>query len=127
LKPIKAKELIVSTALELNIPVSVVEDVVTSYWKDVRSSLSELKAPIINVYAFGNFTIKHWLLEKEKERLIKSRDRILQRNSKRSVIILEELNTKISLIEQIEEMYYSEKQRKDFIKTHKKRHVKTNI
>ena len=59
MKPTKAKELITSTAMELNIPVNIVEDVVTTYWKDIRSSLSELKSPIVHVYAFGNFTIKH--------------------------------------------------------------------
>ena len=129
MKPTKAKELITSTAMELNIPVNIVEDVVTTYWKDIRSSLSELKSPIVHVYAFGNFTIKHWLLEKEKQSLIKIKEHLELKKviTERTANIINDVILKIRLIEEMEKMFYSEKQRKDFIKTHKKRYVKTDI
>ncbi len=127
MKPTKAKDLIVSTAMELNFPVDVVSDVVTTYWKDIRTALSELKAPIVNAHSFGNFTIKYWMLEKEKEKHLNTIDRIKERGSKRSEIIIEQLNEKVRLIDEMLKLLQSETQRKEFIKTHRKRNAKTNI
>ena len=128
MKPTKAKDLIVSTAMELNLPVNIVNDSVTTYWKDVRGALSELKAPIVHVSAFGNFTIKHWILEKEKEKYLFMIDSIAQRGSKRSELIIEQLRNKLTYIEKMMDMCKSEMQRKEFIKIHRKRnYAKTNI
>lgn len=127
MKPIKAKDLIVSTAMDLNLPVNIVNDIITTYWKDVRGALSELKAPIIHATAFGNFTIKHWMLEKEKEKYLFMMDKIAQRGSKRSELIIEQLRDKLTHIENMMDMCKNETQRKEFIITHRKRNAKTNI
>ena len=127
MRPIKAKDLIASTAEELDIDYSIVKDVVGLYWKDVRTSLSELKAPIVTVTSFGNFKIKHWKLEEEKVHLNNIINKARNRNTERSGIILSETNEKLKLVSNLEEMICSEKQRKEFIKTHRKRNAKGDI
>jgi len=127
LKPIKAKELIVSTALELNLPVDVVETIVFTYWKDVRIALSELKNPIIHISNFGDFTFKHWLLDKEIDKTKKFIDSL--DNSFNEQILKKSYSDKLELLYKIKGELEKENERKSFIKNHKKilKNVKRNI
>ena len=127
MRPIKAKDLIVSTALKNNLPVDVVTEIIAVYWKDVRTALSTLSSPKVHVNNLGDFVVKHWLIEKEKENI----HRIINglKSGIRGDALRLNLESKLILIDEVEEKRLSEEQRKDFIKSHKKSitNVKSNI
>lgn len=66
--PKKAKELVKPTAEKLELNEEFVQDVIDFYWKQVRKSLSELRAPRIVVSNFGSFQIKTSKLADEKKK-----------------------------------------------------------
>jgi len=127
LRPIKAKDLIVSTALKNNLPVDVVTEIIALYWKDVRAALSTLAFPKVHVSNLGDFIVKHWLIEKEKENIHRIMNGL--KPGIRGDALRLNLESKLILIDEMEEKRLSEEQRKDFIKSHKKSisNVKSNI
>lgn len=66
--PKKAKDLVKPTAEKLELNVELVQDVIDFYWKEVRKSLSELRAPRIVVANFGSFQIKTSKLPNQKKK-----------------------------------------------------------
>lgn len=66
--PKKAKDLVKPAAEELRLSVDLVQDVIDFYWKEVRKSLSELRAPRVVVSNFGSFQIKVSKLPDHKKR-----------------------------------------------------------
>lgn len=118
MRPIKAKDLIVSTALENNLSVEVVNEIIRVYWKDVRNALSDLKAPRVHVSNLGDFTLKHWTIEEQKQRMLRTLEYV--KNNPKKEKMIEQLQIKYNLICEVEQKYIEEMQRKDFIKTHKK-------
>jgi hypothetical protein len=127
LRPIKAKNLIVSTALKNNLPVEVVTEIIAVYWKDVRTALSTLVFPKVHVSNLGDFIVKHWLIEKEKEHIHRIMNGL--KPGIRGDALRLNLESKLILIDEMEEKRLGEEQRKDFIKSHKKSisNVKSNI
>lgn len=65
--PKKPKEFIKPTAEKLNVNEDLVSDLVNFYWKEVRKTLSDLKAPRVTVAKFGYFQLKFWMLPDEKK------------------------------------------------------------
>lgn len=127
MKPIKAKDLIVTTALKNNLSVEIVNEIVKMYWKDIRNALSDLKAPRVHISNLGDFTLKHWTIEEQKKRMLKTLEYVKDNPKKEKMI--NQLNIKYNLICNVEQQYLEELQRKDFIKIHKKslNNVKTDI
>jgi len=127
LNPIKSKDLIASVANETNLSTDVVNEIIKTYWKEVRTSLSELKYPYVHIANFGTFKIKYWLINKEIEKftniLAKMKSSYI---SVRKQYIINTAEDKLRLLENLQKEYVSEIQRKNFIKLHKK-NVKTNI
>lgn len=111
LRPIKSKELLVSTAMELNLPVSVVTTIAQEYWREVRESLSDLKQDRVHVTNLGDFTIKHWKLDNTIDMLQKTKIKYPEQ---------QHLDEYIKKMEMLKEMMSEEQQRKEFIKTHKR-------
>lgn len=66
MNPKKAKTFILPTAKKLNVDSELVESLMDYYWKEVRRSLSELKAPRISIANFGTFRIKSWKLDEQR-------------------------------------------------------------
>lgn len=101
MRPIKAKDLIVSTALKNNLPVDVVTEIIAVYWKDVRTALSTLSSPRVHVNNLGDFVVKHWLIEKEKENI----HRIINglKSGIRGDALRLNLENKLILIDEVEE------------------------
>lgn len=118
MRPVKAKDLIVSTALELNLPVTAVSTIVGMYYRDAREALTELKDVRIHLTNLGDFTLKHWLLDKyeTKYKEISSNTKVA---GIRKDKIDEDMTKKLKLIECIRKKLDEECQRKDFIKQHK--------
>lgn len=63
LHPKKAKRDVGVVAQEVDLPESVVKDVVDYYWREVRRTLSSLSYPRVHITNLGDFTIKHWKLD----------------------------------------------------------------
>lgn len=127
MKPIKAKDLIVSAAMKNNVSVEIASEIIKTYWKEVRTSLSELRSPRIHVTNLGCFTLKYWVIEKYKKKLYDVVE-CLKDNEKKAHIVTSVMD-KIAFIENIEQQLLDENQRKNFIKTHKKHtsNAKPNI
>lgn len=127
MNPIKSKNLIASVANETNLSTDVVNEIIKTYWKDVRTSLSELKYPYVHIANFGTFKIKYWLIDKEKEKFTNILAKMTSGEiSVRKQYIITATTDKLNLLENLQKEYVSEIQRKNFIKTHKK-NVKANI
>jgi len=126
LKAIKAKELIVPTALELNIPVSDVNDVVTSYYRMVREALTELKDVKVHLSHLGDFFIKHWMIEKNIDKFssIKNKFENMSNGIKKETIIAE-MNYRLHLMQEVKCKLKLEEERKFDIK--KNKYEKNNI
>ena len=126
MKAIKAKELIVPTALELNIPVSDVNDVVTSYYRMVREALTELKDVKVHLSHLGDFFIKHWMIEKNIDKFssIKNKFENMSNGIKKETIIAE-MNYRLHLMQEVKCKLKLEEERKSDIK--KNKYEKNNI
>lgn len=111
LRPIKSKELLVNTAMEMNLPVNVVTLIAQEYWRDVREALSDLTQDRVHVTCLGDFTIKHWKLEGTLEMLHNTKAKYPQKI---------DLDVYIEKLEKIKALMNEEQQRKEFIKTHKR-------
>lgn len=70
--PKKANKFYKETAEDLNIEESLVEDIVEFFYKEVRTTLSNLSHPRINVEGLGHFVAKSSLIKKAIPRYIKS-------------------------------------------------------
>jgi len=127
LNPIKSKDLIASVANETNLSTDVVNEIIKTYWKEVRTSLSELKYPYVHIANFGTFKIKYWLIDKEIEKFTNILAKMKSSDiSVRKQYIINTAEDKLRLLENLQKENVSEMQRKNFIKLHKK-NVKTNI
>lgn len=127
MNPIKSKDLIASVANKTNLPTDVVNEIIKTYWKDVRSSLSDLKYPYVHIANFGTFKIKYWLIDKEIEKYTNILAKMKSSEiSVRKQYIINAAEDKLQLLQNLQKEYVSEVQRKNFIKTHKK-NVKRNI
>lgn len=65
MNPIKRKSIVEKTAEDLNLPVSVVDEIVSFYYKTVQKKLSSAKHHSVNVPNLGTFVIKRKALEEK--------------------------------------------------------------
>jgi hypothetical protein len=65
LRPTKVKDLLPSFAMEMERPVEEVSAVVSFYYKTLRSTLSSLSAPSVQIDNLGTFYIKQRALDNE--------------------------------------------------------------
>jgi nucleoid DNA-binding protein len=56
--PKKPQEIIKQVAEEMDLPQSMVDDIISFYYKEVRRNLSSLEHPKVNLPGLGNFIIK---------------------------------------------------------------------
>ena len=68
MRPTKVKELLPSFAMEMERPVDEVSAVVGFYYKSIRSKLSSLASPSIQLENLGTFYIKQRALDNELEK-----------------------------------------------------------
>lgn len=118
MRPLKAKDFISKVAKEQGVSEEIASVVIKSYWKEIRTSLSELRSPRIHVANLGDFTIKHWLIEDYKNKLNNTVP--LVKDTPKRLSVINTITEKLSQIDNVEKMLNEEQQRKDFIKIHKK-------
>jgi nucleoid DNA-binding protein len=112
LRPLKTKELFPKIAEDTNCTEDEVRAVADFFWSEVRQSLSELSDIRIHLVNLGDFTIKHWLIDKEVERC---RNIITNRSQ-----LSTPLQARIDQLLGAKEIHMEEVQRKEFIYNHKK-------
>lgn len=118
MKPLKVKDIVPLVATQLNMPSETVDAVTAFYWSEVRAALTNMKYVRVHLTNLGDFTIKHWLLDK----YIKKYDNISQRlmSSETRQLMTSQVNEKLKLLKEMRDNHEAEMQRKDFIKQHKK-------
>ena len=124
--PKKASKLYRQTAEELNVEEALVEDLVEFLYKNVRSSLSNLAYPRINVEGLGHFNAKAgWIrrsIQRSSSSLEKHDTSTFGAYSKK--LRLEE---NLELLIQLEKKITLEEQRKLNFKTEKYESTETNL
>ena len=118
MKPKKAKDYIPELSNSLNLPVSLVEDVIDFYWQEIRKSLSGLKHQRIHLTNLGDFVIKHW----KSDGKIAGFEAWEESNKQKGMQqITARFKTAENLfdLKAIRNSIQEENQRKDFIKLHK--------
>jgi len=119
LRPRKAKELIPQIAIDLNISEELIKDVTSFYWEEIRKNLTSLSHTKIHIESLGDFTLKHWKLDKKIESLNKA----IENNNTRGTLILTDrykLKESIDMLSNLKLLLEEERQKKDFISLHKK-------
>ena len=119
MRPKKAKELIIPCAERLSLPVKMVEDIVTFYWREVWMSLTNAEGIKVHITNLGDFNIKHWLLEKEMNKLRNFESSTRLAGSQRYNAGIK-IADKLTILENLQHMLSEEAQRKEFIYEHKK-------
>lgn len=72
--PKKSSQLYKELAEEMHIAVELVEDLMQSYYKEIRSNLTNLNYPRINVEGLGQFVARPSLVKKSIDRYKKALD-----------------------------------------------------
>ena len=72
--PKKSSQLYKELAEEINVPVELVEDLIQSYYNNIRNNLTGLTHPRINVEGLGQFVARPGLVKKSIQRYTKALD-----------------------------------------------------
>jgi hypothetical protein len=120
LKPKKAKEFIPKVSDKLNLPEKLIEDVVDFYWQEIRKNLSGLKHQRVHLTNLGDFTIKHWKIDKKIIGLENWEESNKQKGMQQITARFKTAENLFDL-KTIKKTIEEEHQRKDFIKLHKKK------
>ena len=116
--PKKSKIFIPEIASKLNIPEDCVNDIIISYWQEIRKSLSSLKHQRIHATNLGDFTIKHWKIDDKIQMLEQWEENNKQKGLQQMTARFKTAETLFDL-KSIKKLTEVENQRKDFIKLHK--------
>ncbi len=119
MRPKKAKQFIPELASELNLPIEMVEEVISYYWREVRKSLSGLKHTRVHLTNLGDFTIKHWKLSDKIEMLEKFEEKNRLKGMQQITARYKTAETLYDL-RNMKTMLEEEQQRADFVKMHKR-------
>ena len=120
MKPKKAKEFIPKVSDKLNLPEKLIEDVVDFYWQEIRKNLSGLKHQRVHLTNLGDFTIKHWKIDKKIIGLENWEESNKQKGMQQITARFKTAENLFDL-KTIKKTIEEEHQRKDFIKLHKKK------
>jgi nucleoid DNA-binding protein len=124
--PKKASKLYRQVAEEMNVEETLVEDFVEYLYKNVRSCLSNLSYPRINVEGLGHFNVKaNWIrrsIDKSTKSLDKHDTSTFGAYSKKLRI-----EDQLGLLIELEKKIVLEEQRKQTFKTDKHESIETNL
>ena len=118
MNPKKAKDFIPQVAEHLSLPPSLIDDVISYYWQEIRKSLSSLKHNRIHVTNLGDFVTKHWKIDSKIDQLEKWEENNKQKGMQQMTARFKTVETLYDL-KNIKTIIEEEKQRKEFIKLHK--------
>ena len=123
LRPKKAKEFVDDVANITGLSKEVVENVISFYYRELRTNLSNLSHFRIHITNLGDFVIKHWKIDDKIDMLQKFEEKNKAKGLQK---ITARFKTAESLYElrNLKKTIEEENQRKDFIKLHK---TKANV
>jgi nucleoid DNA-binding protein len=120
LNPRKAKDFISDVAAELDLSETLINDVVIYYWQEVRKSLSSLKNSRIHITNLGDFVVKHWKIDEKIKALEDWEETNRQKGLQQITARFKTAETLYDL-KNLTKIMDEEKQRKEFIKLHKRK------
>ncbi len=120
MNPRKAKDFISDVAAELDLSETLINDVVIYYWQEVRKSLSSLKNSRIHITNLGDFVVKHWKIDEKIKALEDWEETNRQKGLQQITARFKTAETLYDL-KNLTKIMDEEKQRKEFIKLHKRK------
>lgn len=119
LRPKKPKTIFDQVADDLKLNQDMVADIGNHFWSVTRESLSRLKHIRVHIENFGDFTIKHWLIDKELAKKQAAQEMNEQKGEQKANNIYKTAEKYYDLL-QLKKQYEEEMARKEFIENHKK-------
>jgi 4-alpha-glucanotransferase len=127
MNPKKSSTLYKELAEELNVPTDLVEDLIQVYYKNLRTELTGLTNPRINVEGLGQFVARPALVKKSIirfKKILESHDT----STFRAYYNKKMLEDKVELLENLDEKLDEEKLKKEtFKKTKNESSTKSNL
>lgn len=96
-----------------------VKDMGDHFWSVTRESLSRLKNIRVHIHNFGDFVIKHWLIDGELERRQERQEMNNQKGDQKMNNIFKSAEKYYDML-QLKKQFDEEMARKEFIINHKK-------
>jgi 4-alpha-glucanotransferase len=125
--PKKSSVLYKELAEEINIPIELVEDLIQTYYKTLRTELSNLSQPRINVDGLGQFVARQALIKKSIDRYKKILDSH-DTSTFRAYYNKKMLEEKVQKLESLEVKIKAQNQKKqDFINKKNESSTKSNL
>lgn len=126
MNPKKSNKLYSEVAEEINISEELIEDIVQFYYKTVRSNLSQLKHPRINVEGLGQFVAKPSLVRKSIPRYKKALESH-DTSTFSAYYNKKMLEEKVECLEKLEKLIIQEELKKESYKSIKDEYTKRNL
>jgi 4-alpha-glucanotransferase len=126
MNPKKSNKLYPEVSEELNLPSELVEDLIQFYYKEVRSNLTGLTHPRINIDGLGQFVAKPGLVRKSIPRYKK----ILESHDTSTFSAYynkKMLEEKVECLEKLDQMINLEEKRKEETQKLKDEYIKGNL
>lgn len=125
--PKKSSALYKDLAEEINVPIELVEDLIQTYYKTLRTELTNLTQPRINVDGLGQFVARQALIKKSIERYKKVLDSH-DTSTFRAYYNKKMLEEKVEKLEALEIKIKAQNQKKqDFINKKNESSIKSNL
>jgi 4-alpha-glucanotransferase len=125
--PKKSSVLYKELAEEINIPIELVEDLIQTYYKTLRTELSNLSQPRINVDGLGQFVARQALIKKSIDRYKKVLDSH-DTSTFRAYYNKKMLEEKVQKLESLDIKIKAQNQKKqDFINKKNEGSTKSNL
>lgn len=125
--PKKVKTIINKTSEDLNISESIIDDVISFYWKQVRNSIVEVKNDSLKINGLGTFNVKSWKLNGIIDKYEKNIKSLEKYNNKYMTFqrhaILANTKKRLEKLQALKEKINKEKLRKKEIKEKRKEYV----
>lgn len=102
----------------MKLPEATVDKVVGFFWQEVRKTLTEMRAPIVQVPNLGRFQIRGYLLEYAARNCRKYLEKT-EATTFMKALIRKEIEDKLVSIESIKLLYEAERERKKQFKINK--------
>lgn len=118
MNPKKAKDFISEVSDELQLPESLVNDIVIYYWQEVRKSLSGLKNSRVHITNLGDFVVKHWKVG-EKIKTLEAWEETNRQKGLQQITARFKTAETLYDLKNLNKLIEEESQRKEFIKLHK--------
>jgi hypothetical protein len=118
LVPRKPADIVRQTAEEMKLPEATVDKVVGFFWQEVRKTLVEMKAPIVQVPNLGRFEIRGYLLGYSAQNCRKYLEKTEPTTFMRATI-RKEIEDRLLKIENMKALYEFERERKKQFKLNK--------